>query len=167
MAKETTKKIPKLTFKNIVGYGCGDCGGVITLTLVSGYLARYLQVHLAINAAVLAIILLIWNAWDTINDPLMGTLLDIVFAKRKDHTKDKFRPWILASIPIMVVGIIAFFTVPAHMGGGIPMLISVFVLKIIYEGGYTMMNISMGSLIGAMSVRHWRLPVEWAPPSAV
>lgn len=151
MAKETTKKIPKLTFKNIVGYGCGDCGGVITLTLVSGYLARYLQVHLAINAAVLAIILLIWNAWDTINDPLMGTLLDIVFAKRKDHTKDKFRPWILASIPIMVVGIIAFFTVPAHMGGGIPMLISVFILKIIYEGGYTMMNISMGSLIGAMS----------------
>ena len=31
------------------------------------------------------------------------------------------------------------------------MLVALFILKIIYEGGYTMMNIGMGSLLGAMA----------------
>ena len=80
----------------------------------------------------------------------MGTIMDITFAKAKPG-KDKFRPWILASIPLIVFGMIAFYSIPARMGGGIPMLVALFILKIIYEGGYTMMNIGMGSLLGAMA----------------
>ncbi len=142
--------IPKLTFKNVFGYGCGDAGGVITLTMVAMYLARYLQVHMQINPGVLAVMLFVWNIWDAVNDPLMGTIMDATFMKAK-HGRDKFRPWILASIPVMMFGMIAFYAIPPHLGGGIGMLIAVFVLKIVYEGGYTMMNIGMGSLLGAMA----------------
>lgn len=148
--KNKTNGAPKLTLMNIIGYGCGDAGGVITLYMVSGFMARYLQVHLAVNPALLATILLIWNAWDAINDPLMGTIMDICYSKAKPGS-DKFRPWILASIPVMLVGLVSFYGVPPHMGGGFGMMASVFVLKIIYEGGYTMMNIGMGSLLGAMA----------------
>lgn len=145
---ETT--VPKLKFKNVFGYGCGDAGGVITLTIVGMYMARYLQVHLQINPAVLATMLLVWNIWDAVNDPLMGTIMDMVFMRSKKG-RDKFRPWILASIPVIMFGMIAFYAIPPHMGGGMAMMISVFILKIIYEGGYTMMNIGMGSLLGAMA----------------
>ena len=81
----------------------------------------------------------------------MGTIMDICFAKAKPGA-DKFRPWILASIPILVVGLISFFVVPPMMGGGFAMIASAFVLKIVFEGGYTMMNIGMGSLIGNMAM---------------
>ncbi|WP_288629606.1 MFS transporter [uncultured Ruthenibacterium sp.] len=152
MASEakTQSTVPKLKFKNVIGYGCGDAGGVITLYMVAMYMSRYLQVTLQVNPAILATMLLVWNVWDTVNDPLMGTLMDITYAKAKPG-KDKFRPWILLSIPFIVIGMIAFYGIPARLGGGIPMLIALFILKIIYEGGYTMMNIGMGSLLGAMS----------------
>ena len=143
-------KSDKLTLKHIIGYGAGDCGGCFGLYMVSMYMARYLQVNLGVNAALLATILLVWNIWDTVNDPLMGTIMDICFAKAKPGA-DKFRPWILASIPIMFVGIISFYAVPPMMGGGFGTIAAAFTLKIVFEAGYTMMNIGMGSLLGNMA----------------
>jgi len=143
-------KSDKLTLKHIIGYGAGDCGGCFGLYMVSMYMARFLQVNLGVNAALLATILLIWNVWDTVNDPLMGTIMDICFAKAKPG-KDKFRPWILASIPIMFVGMIAFYAVPPMLGGGFATIAAAFILKIVFEAGYTMMNIGMGSLLGNMA----------------
>ena len=147
MAKTPSKK---LTPVHIFGYGCGDAGGVVGLYMVSGFMTRFLQVNLEVNPAILATMLLIWNIWDAVNDPLMGTIMDICFSKAKPGA-DKFRPWILASIPILVVGLISFFVVPPMMGGGFAMIASAFLLKIVFEGGYTMMNIGMGSLIGNMA----------------
>ena len=148
MAKKPSEK---LTPVHIFGYGCGDAGGVCGLYMVSGFMTRFLQVNLEVNAALLATILLIWNIWDAVNDPLMGTIMDICFAKAKPGA-DKFRPWILASIPILAVGMISFFVVPPMLGGGFAMIASAFILKIVFEGGYTMMNIGMGSLIGNMAM---------------
>ena len=144
-------KSDKLTLKHIIGYGAGDCGGCFGLYMVSMFMARFLQVNLGVNAALLATILLIWNIWDTVNDPLMGTIMDMCFAKAKPG-KDKFRPWILASIPIMFVGMIAFYAVPPMLGGGFATIAAAFILKIVFEAGYTMMNIGMGSLIGNMAM---------------
>ena len=143
-------KSDKLTLKHIIGYGAGDCGGCFGLYMVSMYMARFLQVNLGVNAALLATILLIWNVWDTVNDPLMGTIMDICFAKAKPGA-DKFRPWILASIPIMMVGMVAFYAVPPMLGGGFATIAAAFILKIVFEAGYTMMNIGMGSLLGNMA----------------
>ena len=147
MAKTPSKK---LTPVHIFGYGCGDAGGVVGLYMVSGFMTRFLQVNLEVNAGILATMLLIWNIWDAVNDPLMGTIMDIFFAKAKPGA-DKFRPWILASIPIMFVGIIAFYAVPPMLGGGFATIAAAFLLKIVFEAGYTMMNIGMGSLLGNMA----------------
>ena len=150
MAKIAKKPSAKLTPMHIFGYGCGDAGGVVGLYMVSGFMTRFLQVNLQVNPGILATMLLIWNIWDAVNDPLMGTIMDMFFAKAKPGA-DKFRPWILASIPILVVGLISFFVVPPMMGGGFAMIASAFILKIVFEGGYTMMNIGMGSLLGNMA----------------
>ena len=143
-------KSDKLTFAHILGYGCGDCGGCLSMVPIWYYMSRYLQVNLQINAGLLATMLLVWNIWDAVNDPLMGTIMDMCYAKAKPG-KDKFRPWILASIPVMFFGTLGFFIVPGKLMGSATMLVAVFCLKIVSEAGYTMMNIAMGSLLGNMA----------------
>jgi Na+/melibiose symporter-like transporter len=73
---------------------------------------------LGFDAGILATMLLVWNIWDAVNDPLMGTIMDITFTKAKP-VKDKFRPWLIYSIPLLILGCISFFVVPPMMGGGL------------------------------------------------
>lgn len=138
-----------LTLKHRIGYAAGDMGGVITLIMVGSYMTRYITNVLQVPYATLSILLLIWNVWDMVNDPMMGTLMDKSFAKSSGKT-DKFRPWILRSIPLVVLGSIAFYSIPTTLGGMVTVIL-LFFLKIVYELGYTMVNIAMGSLLGAMA----------------
>lgn len=138
-----------LTLKHKIGYAAGDAGGVMTLILVSSYMTRYVTNVMSISFATLSVLLLIWNIWDMVNDPLMGTMMDKLFAKSSGN-KDKFRPWLLYSIAPIVLGMIAFFSVPSLLNG-YGAVAALFIFKIVYELGYTMMNIGMGSLLGTMA----------------
>lgn len=138
-----------LTLKHKIGYAAGDAGGVMTLILVSSYMTRYVTNVMSISFATLSVLLLIWNIWDMVNDPLMGTMMDKLFAKSSGK-KDKFRPWLLYSIAPIVLGMIAFFSVPSLLSG-YAAVAALFIFKIVYELGYTMMNIGMGSLLGTMA----------------
>ena len=150
MAKDIAKASQnELTWKHKIGYAAGDAGGVMTLVLVGSYMTRYITNVLTIPYATLSVLLLIWNIWDMVNDPLMGTLMDKTFATSTGD-KDKFRPWILYSIAPIVLGLIAFFSVPSMLSG-FSAVAALFIFKIIYELGYTMMNIGMGSLLGTMA----------------
>ncbi len=147
MAKKSSEKLTPL---HVVGYGLGDCGGCVMMVPLWYFMSRYLQVNLQINAGVLATMLLIWNIWDAVNDPMMGTIMDMFYAKAKPGA-DKFRPWIIASIPIQFVGIVSFFMFPHNLDNALTMIVAIFILKIVAEAGYTMCNIAMGSLLGNMA----------------
>ena len=141
--------VTKLNALHHVGYGAGDAGGVIMLVTIS-YLERFARTILGINPMVYATILLVWNIWDAVNDPLVGTFMDVMFTKSKNKT-DKFRPWILRSIPILAIGLVSLFTLPTLFDGMLCIVV-MFVSKIVFELGYTVMNIGMGSLLGVMAV---------------
>lgn len=147
MAKEKTQS--GLSMKNKIGYACGDLGGCMTFALMGSIVTRYYTNVLQVNTVVLATMLLVWNVWDAVNDPLMGALMDKVFAKH--HGKGgKFRPWLLRSAPCVAITFIIFFTVPTYFKG-VTMLVVLFFCKILYEGFYTMFNIPMGSMLSAMA----------------
>lgn len=137
-----------LTLKNKIGYGLGDCGGVMTFALMGSTFSMYCTDALGINPARLALLLLIWNIWDFINDPLMGAWIDKSYAK--GNPNGKFRPWILRSTPMVCVTFIALWAVPS-LFEGLARICVLFGLKILYEGSYTMFNIPMGSLLSAMA----------------
>ena len=147
MSKEATGS--KLTAKHKIGYALGDAGGTMTFALMSGFFTRYCLNVLKIDNGILATLLFIWNVWDAINDPLMGALMDKAFARHHDK-RGKFRPWLLRSTPMLCVSFIALWTVPTLLDGA-AMLAALFILKILYEGFYTMFNIPMGSLLSAMA----------------
>ena len=142
------KPVAKLGALHHIGYGCGDAGGVCMLLLIT-YLERFARNVLGVNPLVYAGILLVWNVWDAINDPLVGTFMDVMFAKSKNKA-NKFRPWIFRSIPVLAIGLISLFTLPTIFDG-LMCTIVLFVSKIIFELGYTIMNIGMGSLLGVMA----------------
>lgn len=138
-----------LTWKHKVGYGLGDFGGCMTFALMGSFATRYYVNVLQINTAVLATLLLIWNVWDAVNDPMMGALMDKMFAKKR-HKNGKFRPWLLRSTPLLAISAIAFWTVPTFFEGT-ALICVLFVCKLLYEGAYTMFNIPMGTLLSAMA----------------
>ena len=142
------KPVTKLNAMHHIGYGAGDAGGVLML-IVIGYLERFSRNILGINPAVYATILIVWNIWDAVNDPLVGTFMDVMFSKAKNKT-NKFRPWILRSIPILAIGMGSLMTLPT-LFDGVMCIIVLFVSKIVFELGYTIMNIGMGSLLGVMA----------------
>ncbi len=150
MAKETAAA-PKsaLTWKHKVGYGLGDLGGCMTFALMGSYVTRYYVNVLKVDTVILATLLLIWNVWDAVNDPMMGALMDKLYAK-SHNPKGKFRPWLLRATPLLAITSIIFWTVPTFFEGT-AMLCVLFVCKILYEGCYTMFNIPMGSLLSAMA----------------
>ena len=148
MAKNKTPKTG-LSTKQWIGYGLGDFGGCMTFALMGAYVTRYYVNVLKVDTAILATLLLIWNIWDAVNDPMMGALMDKMYAKSTNH-KGKFRPWLLRATPLLAVTAVAFWTVPTFFEGT-AMLVVLFFCKIAYEACYTMFNIPMGSLLSAMS----------------
>ena len=142
------KPVTKLNAMHHIGYGAGDAGGVCMLMVIS-YLERFSRNILGINPAVYAAILIVWNVWDAINDPLVGTFMDFAFTRTKNKS-NKFRPWILRSIPILAIGLGSLMILPT-MFDGLMCIVVLFVSKIVFELGYTIMNIGMGSLLGVMA----------------
>lgn len=148
MAKNT-KATSGLSKKHWFGYMLGDFGGCMTFALMSSFVTRYYTNVLHINELVLFALVMIWNIWDAVNDPLMGALMDKIYSRSKGK-KDKFRPWLLRSTPLVAITAIAFWTLPTYFDG-ITMLVVLFMCKVLYEAAYTMFNIPMGSLLSAMS----------------
>ena len=142
------KPVTKLGVLHHIGYGAGDAGGVLMLMMIS-YLEYFSRNILGVSSYVYAGILLVWNIWDAVNDPLVGTFMDIMFAKSKNKA-NKFRPWILRSIPILAIGMGSLFFLPT-LFDGLLCIVVLFISKIVFELGYTIMNIGMGSLLGVMA----------------
>ena len=83
MSTKVKNTTSSLTRKHIWGYGFGDAGACMTNAIVSLYATRYYVNVLKIDTTMMAAILLIWNIWDAVNDPLMGALMDKMFAKKQ------------------------------------------------------------------------------------
>ena len=98
MAKVKTPKTG-LTKKHWFGYMFGDWGGCMTFALMASTFTMYCTNALGIDLALLGTLVIIWTIWDAVNDPMMGALMDKMFAKKQDK-RGKFRPWLLRATPL-------------------------------------------------------------------
>ena len=136
------------TSKERLSYWTYFVGQNVYYNITAAFISTYLAMQ-GIALWKVSLVLLIVKVWDAINDPMMGALMDKMFAKKQDK-RGKFRPWLLRSSPLIAITCIVFFTLPTFFEG-ITMMVVLFVCKILYEGSYTMFNIPMGSLLSAMS----------------
>ena len=139
-----------LTTKNIIGYAMGDLGGCMTFAVLGSFLTSYYTDVAGMSAGTVASMYIILKIWDAINDPLMGVLMDKLFATTKHPEKGKFRPWMLRATPLLAITSILMYTAPSYCDGAAQVVVA-FLTYLVYEASYTIFNIPYGSLLSAMA----------------
>lgn len=84
------EEVPKLSFIRKLGYGVGDVGPALSVTIKGFYLNAFLLDVAGLSPVMAGIIFFIVEIWNGVNDPIMGTLTD--------RTKSRWgrrRPWLL------------------------------------------------------------------------
>lgn len=104
------KKVPLL---NKVAYGIGTGGGCVFNQIAAAFLLNYYTNTALIGAGAIATMFLICRIFDGISDFAMGAIID------KTHTKlGKARPWLIASAPLTLLGIVLLMNVPLGLSEG-------------------------------------------------
>ena len=85
-------------------------GAMAIAATIASYFTLYAQETVGITAAQLAVILLICNIWDAINDPLMGVLCESRTTKW-----GKYRPWFVFTPIVLMVDMWFLFSNPSFL----------------------------------------------------
>lgn len=146
---EVNQKENKLTQKHLIGYTLGDLGECMTFSIMGAFLTRYYINVALIDTAVLAMLNLVWKIADAAASPIIGMLVDKMYAKKK-YKAGKFRVWMLRMTPLLAIVSIIVFTAPNYLEG-MSKLVVIFVSYLSYELIYGLFNIPYTSLLAAMS----------------
>ena len=136
----------KFGTRDKLAYAAGDLGCNMSFALkgtVSIFWTQYMQVSLE----AMAILMLIVQVWDAINDPVIGSMVD---ADKHVYKRNKFLQYIwVGSIGLLVAGAAMFLPFP-----NAPMVLKyvLFVTGyILWDAFYTIANVPYGSLMSLIT----------------
>ncbi|MBE5915728.1 MAG: MFS transporter [Pseudobutyrivibrio ruminis] len=101
---DSKKKVPML---NKIAYALGTGGGNVFSQIAAAFLLQYYTDTALIGAGAVATMFLICRVFDGISDLVMGGLIDKTRSKL-----GKARPWLIASAPLSLLGIVLLMNVP-------------------------------------------------------
>lgn len=107
---ENKKKVP---LWNKVAYGIGTGGGCIFNQIAAAFLLNYYTDTALIGAGAIATMFLVCRIFDGITDFIMGAVID-----KTSSRFGKARPWLIASAPLTLVGIVLLMNVPLGLSDG-------------------------------------------------
>lgn len=93
-------------------YGLTEFPIHITLMPMTAFIPNFYASDLGISLAVVGTIVLVTRLFDVVTDPLIG-----FFSDRTDTRWGRRRPWLVASVPVMMIGVYKLF-LPDHGAGG-------------------------------------------------
>ena len=126
-----------------LAYSIGFAGKDGFQTIVNNYMMMFLMMVVGLNGAFIGTMMLVARIWDAINDPILGTIAD--------HTNSKFgryRPYVLASVPMAIIFFFLFF-VPNMSEGG--KMVYVTIMYLLYGMCFTILEVPYFGLTGAMT----------------
>jgi len=136
----------KFGMRDNLAYAAGDLGCNMSFALkgtVSIFWTQYMQVSLE----AMAILMIIVQVWDAINDPVIGSMVD---ADKHVYKRNKFLQYIwVGSIGLLVAGAAMFLPFP-----NAPMVMKyvLFVVGyILWDAFYTIANVPYGSLLSLIT----------------
>jgi len=133
-----------LSFKEKVGYACGDVASNFYWRVFDVFLFIFYTDVFGIPAAAVGTMMLVTRLIDAFSDPLMGAMADRTITKY-----GKFRPYILWGIlPIVAAGVLTF-TVPDVNDTN--KLIWAYCTYIFMMLAYTFINVPYGALLGVIT----------------
>lgn len=127
-----------------LSYGLGNFASQMSWTMVSSYLTIFYTDVFGLAAGAVSILFLVARIWDGCTDVMMGEIME------HTHTRwGRFRPYITAGAPLLVLFTILTFTVPGF--GTTGKLIYAYVTYIGLGMVYTVTNVPYTALPAVMT----------------
>lgn len=129
-----------------VSYAAGDFGCNMSFALKSTLIIFWTQ-FMRMDSALYALLLIVVQAWDAINDPLIGSIID---ADKHQYKRNKFLTYIwFGSIGLIVGGAMCFLPFPGiDDWAKVVLFIAGYV---VWDAFYTVANVPYGSLLSLIS----------------
>lgn len=125
-----------------ISYAAGDFGCQMSFALKS-YLMVYWTQYMGMTESIYAILLVIVQIWDAINDPLLGAMID---ADRRKYKRGKFLTYVtIGSIGLIVAGAATFL--PFKDASAIAKIAMYVGGYVFWDAFYTVANVPYGSML--------------------
>ena len=136
----------KFGIRDKLAYAAGDLGCNMSFGL-KGTVQTFWLVYMFMETGLFSILLLLVQAWDAINDPLIGTLID---SDKRKYKIGKYKTYILiGAIGLLVGGAAVFLPFP---NANTVVKAILFVLGyIIWDAAYTMANVPYGTMLNIVT----------------
>lgn len=125
-----------------IAYAAGDFGCNMSFAL-KGYLMVYWTQYMQMTESLYALLLVVVQVWDAINDPLIGAMID---SDRRKYKRGKFLAYVSAgSIGLIIAGAATFAPFPnAPEVAKTALFIGGYVF---WDAFYTLANVPYGSML--------------------
>ena len=136
----------KFGIRDKLAYAAGDLGCNMSFGL-KGTVQTFWLVYMFMETGLFSILLLLVQAWDAINDPLIGTLID---SDKRKYKMGKYKTYIaIGATGLLVGGAAVFLPFP---GANTVVKAILFVLGyIIWDAAYTMANVPYGTMLNIVT----------------
>ena len=137
---------PKFGIRDKLAYAAGDAACNLSFGL-KGTVSTFWLVYMMMETGWLSLLLLLVQAWDAINDPIIGAIID---SDQRRYKRGKFKTYILiGAIGLIVGGAAVFLPFP-----GANMLVKAILFVVgycIWDAAYTMANVPYGSMLSLVT----------------
>ena len=136
----------KFGMRDCLAYAAGDLGCNMSFGL-KGTVQTFWLVYMMMETGLFSILLLIVQAWDAINDPIIGSLID---SDKRRYKMGKYKTYILiGAIGLLVGGAAVFLPFP---NADVVVKAILFVIGyIIWDAAYTMANVPYGTMLNIVT----------------
>ena len=136
----------KFGIRDKLAYAAGDLGCNMSFGL-KGTVQTFWLVYMFLETGLFSILLLLVQAWDAINDPLIGTLID---SDRRKYKLGKYKTYIAIGATALLVGGAAVF-LPFPNASTLVKSVLFVVGYIIWDAAYTMANVPYGTMLNIVT----------------
>ena len=136
----------KFGIRDKLAYAAGDAGCNMSFGLKSTVQTFWL-VFMMMETGLFSILLLLVQAWDAINDPLIGSLID---NDKRKYKLGKYKTYILIGACGLLIGGAAVF-MPFPNAATVVKAMLFIVGYVIWDAAYTMANVPYGTMLNLVS----------------
>ncbi len=136
----------KFGIRDKLAYAAGDAGCGLSFGL-KGTVQTFWLVYMMMETGLFSILLLLVQAWDAVNDPLIGSLID---NDKRKYKIGKYKTYILIGAIGLLVGGAAVF-LPFPKADTVVKAILFVLGYIIWDAAYTMANVPYGTMLNIIT----------------
>ena len=140
------KGFRKFGIMDKLAYAAGDAGCNLSFGL-KGTVQTFWLVYMMMETGLFSLLLLLVQAWDAINDPLIGTLID---NDKRKYKLGKYKTYILIGALGLLVGGAAVF-LPFPKADTVVKAVLFILGYIVWDAAYTMANVPYGTMLNIVT----------------